>query len=94
MCRLNRRYILVVLRPSHGKVEFLALDDPGICQYTVSRSTGTCSLCVVDVKEVGVQDSLDNTCNDRDWVVESRHIEEVTVDPVRNVQCPVRAQRK
>jgi hypothetical protein len=52
------------------------------------------SLCVVDVEEVRVKNGLNDTGNHCNWVVETRHIEEVTVNPVGDVQSSVRAKRK
>ena len=51
-------------------------------------------LCVIDVEEIGVQDCLNYSCNDGNGVVELRHIEEVAIDPIRDVQCPVCAECK
>jgi hypothetical protein len=86
MCRSNSKYTFVALHASHGEVEFLALDNPGLCQCDVTpQPTWDRSLCIVNVEEVGVQDGLDDTGDDCDRVVEARHIEEVTVDPVGNV---------
>lgn len=51
-------------------------------------------LGIVDVEEVGVQNCLDDACNNGNWVVEAWHIKEVAVDPVGNVQRPVCAERE
>ena len=52
------------------------------------------SLCVVDVEKVRVQDGLNNSCNDCNGIVKARHIEEVAIDPIGNIQRPVCAERK
>jgi hypothetical protein len=52
------------------------------------------SLCVVNVEEIRVQNCLDDACNNRDWIVEARYVEDVAVDPVRNIESPVGAKRK
>lgn len=44
-------------------------------------------LGVVDVEEVGVQNSLDETCDDRNWLKVA--LGGITVDPVGNVQGSV-----
>lgn len=49
-------------------------------------------LCPVNVEEIGVQNGLDDTRNDGDWVVEPRYLEEISVDPIGNVQCPIGAE--
>ena len=51
-------------------------------------------LGVVNVEEIRVQDRLDDAGNHRDRVVELGHLEEVAVDPVGDVQRPVRTQRE
>lgn len=51
-------------------------------------------LSPVDVKEISIQNSLDDTCNDGDGVIEPRHLEEISVDPIRDVQCSVRTKCK
>lgn len=51
-------------------------------------------LCPVDIEEVGVQDGLDNTRNDSVWIIKLGHFGDVSVNPVRDVQRPVCAERK
>lgn len=52
------------------------------------------SLCPVNVEEIGVQDGLNDTCNDCDRVIELGDIEDVAVDPIGDVQCSVSPKRK
>lgn len=47
-------------------------------------------LGVVDVEEIGVQDSLDETCNDRNGLKVA--LGGITVDPVGDIQGSVCAQ--
>ena len=78
------------------EVELLPLDDPENCQRIIVkwRSKMRDSLCPIDVEEISVQNRLDDACDDRNWVVELGHFEEVSVDPVGDIQRPVRTERE
>jgi hypothetical protein len=60
-------------------------------QYMV---LGRLLLCVVDPEEVGIQNSLNDTSNNRNRVEEPRDLEEIPVNPIGDIQRPVRAKRK
>jgi hypothetical protein len=65
---------------------------PRMDQYDYKRD----SLCVVDVKEVRVENRLDDARNHRYWVVEALDplLCKVAVYPVGDIQGPVRAKCK
>lgn len=56
----------------------------------ISNMDQSYSLRIVDVEEVRVQDRLDDTCNDCDWV--EVIVEEVPVYPVGNVKGTIDPQ--
>jgi hypothetical protein len=53
------------------------------------------SLCVIDPKEIRVEDSLDNPCNNGNRVPEAWfYFCKGSIDPVRDVKSPISSKRE
>jgi len=79
----------------HWQIELLALEDPKVL---ISKSMSRRAmkhqslLGVVDVEEIGVQNGLNKTCDDRDGLKVA--LCGIAIDPVGNVQGSVSTQGK
>jgi hypothetical protein len=80
----------------HRQVELLALDDPvrALAMPFPNLGTAGCALGVVDPEKVRVKDRLHDSCDDGDGIPVARHLEEISVDPIGNVESAVCAERK
>ena len=99
--RLEEWTMIYANKSSHldGKVELFALKNPAknlLISFDHERSRrdlGECSLCIVDIEEIRIENGLDNAGNNGNGIKVAVFSEEA-VDPIEDVKRTIDAQCK